>query len=101
MIEGNPLVTIAENNIGIDFNSSSPDGIVLFMLMPFSINANIGLLNAGAYNVNANFYVDGILEHTLTDSFTVVPLPAGVWLFGAGLIVLFSLNKKLIIRPNE
>jgi hypothetical protein len=99
VIEGEPLVTITANNIGINFSALPPDGIVLFVLTPFSINANIGQLNAGAYNVNANFYVNGVLEHTLTDSFTVsaVPLPAALWLFGSGLIALFSLRRKSVI----
>lgn len=98
VIDGDPIVTITDYNIGIDFNSLSPppDLIVLAVLTPFSVNANIGLLSVGAYNVNANFYVDGILEQTVTDSFTVsaVPLPAGVWLFASGLLGLIGISKR-------
>ncbi len=97
-VDNAPLVTITDYNIGIDFNSSSPppDLIVLTVLTPFSVNADIGLLSTGVYNVNANFYVDGILEQTVTDSFTVssVPIPAGAWLFGSGLLGLIGIAKR-------
>lgn len=96
VIDGDPLVTLSGNNIAIDFNSSSPTGIVLFVLTPFSVNADIGLLNAGTYNVISDFYVDGILEHTLNSSITVsaIPLPAAVWLFASGLIGLIGVTGR-------
>ena len=90
------VVTIEENNIGIDFNSTTLDGIWPMRLWPFSVEAEIGLLDAGTYNVSAGFYLDGNLEHTLSDSFWVapVPLPAGIWLFGSAIAGLFLLRRK-------
>jgi hypothetical protein len=91
-----PQVTLLENNIGINFNASSPQGPVLQIITPFSIEADIGLLDAGTYQVNAFYFLDGNLQATWTDAFTVspVPIPVSIWLFASGLIILFCLNKR-------
>ena len=97
-IDGNPVVDISNDIISIQFNSTSPTGVVLNWLVPFSVDAELGQFNPGTYNVTALFSVDGVVQHVLNDSFNVsaVPLPAGIWFLGSGLIALFPLYKKLI-----
>lgn len=95
-IESGPLVAISANNIDISLYITSPTGIVLPVLIPFTVDAPIGRLDPGTYDVRAWFYVDNALDHQIKDSFTVsaIPLPAAVWLLGSGLIVLIGLARR-------
>ena len=96
VIDGDPSVTIAGNRINIAFYALAPTGFVAQVIIPFSVNAGIGLLNEGTYDVSAGFYVDNVLEHQLNDSLTVsaIPLPAAVWLFGSGVIAMIGLARR-------
>jgi len=86
------------NHIEINLDTTSPYVPNLGILTSFSSGIDLGVLDAGLYDVTANFYVDFLLEHTLVDTFTVsaVPVPAAAWLFGSGLIGLvgFARRKK-------
>ena len=89
-----PVVTINQSAINIDFNITSPTGIVLPVIVGFSADADIGNLAIGDYDVSANFIVDGILETVLKQSISVVPLPAAVWLFASGCLGLVGVAKR-------
>lgn len=88
-------LTNITNDFEINFLISTPDGIVMFVLDPFSYSVDLGLLDAGDYSITANFYVDGILDNSINNNFTVssVPLPAAAWLFLSGLFSIAAYGK--------
>lgn len=88
---------ISNNNIGINFSFSAPDGIVIQILDPFSYSVGLGLLDAGDYSITANFYVNGILDNIINNTFTVssVPLPPAAWLFISGIFSILTLSKAV------
>ena len=92
-IDDTPSVRVSGNHINIVFNAVAPTGLVLQVLTPFTVTADIGVLTEGTYRANARFYVDDVLEHNLRDSFKVlaVPVPAAVWLFASGLVGLIGM----------
>lgn len=66
-----------------------------------SENLLIGQLSEGTYNVTANFYyniysADPVLHTSLTEHLNVtdVPIPASLWLFLSGLIILFKRKEN-------
>ena len=90
------LVNTGNNNFDIGFDFSAPTGIVLPVLDPFSYSVDLGVLDAGDYSIMANFYVDSLLDNTISSTFTVsaVPVPAAIWLFFSGIISLFAYGIK-------
>lgn len=73
----------------IAFEMTSPAQAQLAIFEPFWYTADLGVLVAGEHSITAEFHVDGRLDATLSDSFTVssVPLPAALWLFSSGALV--------------
>jgi len=104
VLNGTPIVDISIGGINITFDVSSPTGIEPFVLDPFNYSVDIGQLSAGDWYLTPIFYVDGALDAQLTTSlplFTVtevssVPVPAAVWLFGSGFIVLVGLARRKV-----
>ena len=86
------LLNPTGNDFEIGFSLSSPNGIVIQILDPFSYSVGLGSLDAGDYSITANFYVDGLLDNTINNTFTVssVPVPAAAWLFFSGILSIFS-----------
>ncbi len=73
----------------------APDGLIIQILDPFSYSVGLGLLDAGNYSITANFFVNGILDNTINNTFAVssVPLPVAVFLFPGGVFSLFTLGR--------
>ncbi len=116
----NTSLKIIDNTFKINFSISSPTGIVGQQIDPFDYSVNLGQLDVGTYYVSANFFVDGSLDNSISDNFSVtsaaystwpwgpkklksnlvsakhtpVPLPATVWLFLSGIVSLFTLNRR-------
>lgn len=59
--------------------------------------AGSALLTAGAYFLNISGSANGTSGYGGNlATFSAVPLPGAIWLFGAGLLGLFSVRKKLV-----
>ena len=63
-------VTINANNITIDIDDQV-FGPCLLALVPFDLNANIGVLNGGTYNLTSNLYANGSFIELIQTTFTV------------------------------
>ncbi|GMQ83885.1 MAG: hypothetical protein BMS9Abin06_0630 [Gammaproteobacteria bacterium] len=89
------LLNTTANDFEIGFSILAPDGFIIQILDPFSYSVGLGLLDAGNYSITANFYINGILDNTINNTFTVssVPLPAAVFLFPGGVFSLFTLGR--------
>lgn len=89
------LLNTTGNHFDIGFSLFAPDGFVIQILDPFSYTVSLDLLDAGDYSITANFYVNGFLDNTISDTFTVssVPLPPAAWLFFSSILSIFTLGK--------
>ena len=96
ILNSSSISSIGTSHI-INFQISSPTELQLALEAPFSYTSNIGLLNTGEHFFTSNFYVDGILDNTISDSYILssVPLPAATWLFISGFISLLIASTKL------
>ena len=88
-----PVVTISDSQIDTDIFFLSPTGIVLPVLTPFMLTADIGVLQSGNYEATAFLFVDYVLSDTLSTSFNVSE-PAIWLLIMPFLILLFTINKE-------
>lgn len=91
-----PTLDTSGNVIEIDVLISSPAIVGPPILDPFSYVVDIGYLDIGSYSVTSNFYVDGILDNTISNDFSVsaVPVPAAFYLFISGVMSIFALAKR-------
>jgi len=89
------VINTTGNLFELGFTITSPDGFVPQVLVPFSYDVDLGILDAGDYSIVANFYVDGIFDNSVENAFSVssVPLPGAVWLFFSGMISLFAAGR--------
>ena len=86
------------NNVIVSFSIMAPTGIVPQVLEPFSYTVDMGYhLGAGQYSILADFYVDNVLDASISNNFTIssVPLPAAAWLFMSGILAIFTLRRKV------
>ena len=93
-IPADPIVEILGNAIEIDVSAFSLPGDWAQVITPFIVEADIGNLAAGEYQATAYLHIDGMLIESGATSFSVVPVPAAVWLFGSGLLGLIGVAKR-------
>ena len=99
IFESAELLNITNNSVNLNLFIDAPSGFVAQIIMPYSYNIDLGFLESGVYSISADIYFDGLLGNTVSNTFTVspVPIPASVWLFFSGLLSILSfskLNKK-------
>ena len=95
IFEGSQLFFNPGNEITIDLFIDAPE-FGATVITPFSYDVGLGFLETGIYSISADFYFDGVLGNTVSNTFTVssVPIPAAVWLFGSGLIGLIGVARR-------
>ena len=93
-IRGNPIVEILETSIEIEVSAHSLPGIWAAVITPFIVEADIGYLAAGQYQATAYLNIDDMLVDSGETQFSVVPVPAAVWLFGSGLVGLIGIARS-------
>ena len=69
-----------------------------------SLPTNIGLNDFNIHNIEIKTFLDSTLQYQIDGNITslsaqVVPIPASLWLFGSGALILFGASNQR--RPNK